>query len=42
MHVEQPGFTYSTWGPFTRNKARIEECMQTGKPDMAMIWYGLW
>ena len=24
MHLKQPGFTYSTYGPFTRNKERIE------------------
>ena len=20
MHLKQPGFTYSAWGPFTKNK----------------------
>ena len=24
MHLKQPGFTYSTCGPFTKNKERIE------------------
>ena len=24
MHLEQPGFTYSARGSFTRNKERIE------------------
>ena len=23
LHLEQPGFTYSVCGPFTRNKERI-------------------
>ena len=30
MHLKQPGFTYSTCGPFTKNKDRIEKFMQTG------------
>ena len=30
MHLKQPGFTYSTCGPFTRNKQRIQKFMQTG------------
>ena len=30
MHVKQPGFSYSACGAFTRNKKRIERCMQTG------------
>ena len=30
MHLKQPGFTYSTYGPFTKNKERIEKFMQTG------------
>ena len=29
-HLKQPGFTYSTCGPFTKNKKRIERFMQTG------------
>ena len=29
MHLKQPGFTYSACGPFTKNKERIEEFMQT-------------
>ena len=33
MHVKQPGFTYSTCGPFTKNKERIEKFMQTGNTD---------
>ena len=33
MHLKQPGFTYSACGPFTKNKERIEKCMQTGNTD---------
>ena len=33
MHLEQPGFTYSACGPFTKNKERIEKFMQTGNTD---------
>ena len=28
--LKQPGFTYSAFGPFTRNKQRIQKFMQTG------------
>ena len=30
MHLKQPGFTYSAFGPFTKNKERIQHFMQTG------------
>ena len=33
MHLKQPGFTYSTCGPFTKNKERIEKFMPTGNTD---------
>ena len=33
MHLKQPGFTYSTCGPSTKNKRRIEKFMQTGNTD---------
>ena len=33
MHLRQPGFTYSTCGPFTNNKERIEKFMQSGNTD---------
>ena len=33
MHLRQPGFTYSTCGPFTKNKERIEKFMKTGNTD---------
>ena len=25
MHLKQPGFTYSTCGPFTKNKERMQK-----------------
>ena len=33
MHLQQPGFTYSACGPFTKNKERIEKFMQTGSTE---------
>ena len=33
MHLKQLGFTYSSCGPFTKNKERIEKVMQTGNTD---------
>ena len=30
MHLKQHGFTYSTCGPFTRKKQRIQKFMQIG------------
>ena len=33
MHLRQPGFTYSACGPFTKNKERIKQFMQTGNAD---------
>ena len=33
MHLKQPGFNYSSCGPFTKNKERIENFMQTGNTD---------
>ena len=30
MHLRQPGFTYSTCGPFTRKKERIQKFKETG------------
>ena len=32
MHLRQPGFTYSTCGPFTKNKERIRKFKETGDP----------
>ena len=33
MHSKQLGFTYSAYGPFTKNKERIEKFMQTGNTN---------
>ena len=33
MHLKQTGFTYSACGPFTKNKKRIEQFIQTGYTD---------
>ena len=33
MHLKQPGFTYSAFGPFVKNKERIKKFMQTGNTD---------
>ena len=33
MHLKQPGFTYIAYGPFTKNKERIEKFMETGNTD---------
>ena len=30
MHLKQPGFTYSAWGPFTKNKNRIQKFKEAG------------
>ena len=30
MYLKQSGFTYSAYGPFTKNKERLEKFMQTG------------
>ena len=30
MHLRQSGFTYSAWGPFTKNKERIQKFKETG------------
>ena len=33
MHLRQPGFTYNSCGPFTKNKKRIEKFMQSSNTD---------
>ena len=33
IHLKQPGFPYSTFSSFTKNKERIEKFMQTGNTD---------
>ena len=30
MHLRQPGFTYSSWGLFTRNTERTKKFKETG------------
>ena len=30
MYLRQPGFTYSAYGPFTKNKERIQKFKETG------------
>ena len=30
MHLKQPRFTYSAFGPFTKNKERIQNLKETG------------
>ena len=30
MHLKLPGFTYSAWGPFSKNKERIRKFKETG------------
>ena len=30
VHLRQPGITYNTCGPFTRNKQKIQKFMQAG------------
>ena len=30
MHLNQPGFTYSACGPFTKNEERIQRFKETG------------
>ena len=33
MHLKQPRFTYSTCGPFRKNKERIQKFKETGFTD---------
>ena len=33
MHLKQPGFTYSVCGPFTKNKERIKNFMESRNTD---------
>ena len=34
MQLRQPGFTYSSCGPFTKNKERIKKINETGVQDI--------
>ena len=36
IHLRQPGFTYSAWGPFTQKKERIQKLKPTG--DLRYIY----
>ena len=36
MHLKQPGFTYRACSPFTKNKQRIQEFMQTGNRSVIL------
>ena len=46
MHLNQPGFTYTAYGPFTKNKERIEntDFIYRNDFDKACFqqWHGLW
>ena len=33
MHLTQPQFVYSAYGPLTKNKERIQKCKETGDPS---------
>ena len=33
MHLKQSAFTYSVYGPFTKNQERIKNLMQTGNTN---------
>ena len=44
MHLKKPGFTYSAYGQFTKNKQRIQKFMQTGDTNyifIGMNWINL-
>ena len=34
MHLRQPAFTYSAYGPFNKHKERIQKFMQTGNTEL--------
>ena len=34
IHLQQPGFAYSAYGPFNKNKERIEKFMKTWNTDL--------
>ena len=36
MQLKQPGFIYSAFGPFTKNKERIQKSKETG--DISYIY----
>ena len=49
MHLKQPGFTYSTCGPFTKNMERIPKFKETGDTlglkhitGLMALWYKIY
>ena len=40
MYLKQPGFTYSTYGPFMKNE-RIKKSMQTGNTLLFEIHFAI-
>ena len=38
MHLKQPGFTYSTCGPFTKNKERMQKLKKKTTVDTNYIY----
>ena len=41
MYLKQPGFTYSTYGPFMKNKERIKKSMLTGNTLLFEIHFAI-
>ena len=48
MHLKQPGFTYSAYGPFTKNKEKTKKLKEIGdistkinliRHAFSMIWH---
>ena len=45
IHLKQPGFTYSAFGPFTKKRERIEKFKETGytkyiyKNELDKSWF---
>ena len=39
MHLKQPGFTYSTCGPFTKKEERITKLNETGDTKVYLQKY---
>ena len=43
MHLRQPGVTYRAFGPFTKNKERIQKFKETGDSRyIYQTWHFLW
>ena len=41
MYLKQPRFTYSAYGPFMKNKERIQKSMQTGNTLLFEILFAI-